>query len=777
MLGGIAHVGSVGGILGLGAIHALVRNEQDKVYYSTMASSLVGAGLGTGLGVLAVLGSAAAGTGGAAAVTSGLAALGCGAGMIGGIAATGGIALGVTVLFGLIAFGIWWWLGQTGKRDDAAGDDFFDSLSRKVQISVPEHSINIYHEDFLLQPAPSTSSAESSDLRLPFAEHVHRVLEKLHEEEDPADLDSMCTLGGIAVLKKARQKFLEADAEHPWYAFWHWGRGARVERAVRLLSSQFLLASCPEAQDDRNAGGRGDGAHVVALEIACDSLSEKGKQGFGTYARMLCSGLDAIAKSIYDRTNERERECALAFFDLTRTATDAQIKKAYRHLSCRFHPDKGGSEELQAYLNGAARLLLHSGRMAVYRASVLAITEQAADDVEQERSRSQDTARTLIEETTGQPTEWLPRIREACGRLRLSRQLANLQKQAFYEFQRLRGELEERQREAAEDSTQKFTSEAGCQAKADVERKFRREPEHGLVEDRREATFQAEVSPPGEGKEPPENRNGPRGIGKQWPSQYEEAAKVPRSGSEELPRTRAEDHEMPMDRKRGMILRSNDEINDAEAGSKVLFKNRRGYSPSPEREPCERGQSSRDTRGSFLAQQGGNASDSNNAQPSGLELCQFVATAAPVEPAAASEEVSPFVAEATAAPAELAAASEKMSRAVEEAIAAPTEPAAASENMSPAVEEATAAPAERAAASDVASTSAEATASPSAPAATSEDAPPAVEPGRQKKRPHTRRGGWSRRNEVRNSDVVSIPDTEDGFGDHPMTRARYRRSG
>jgi len=54
----------------------------------------------------------------------------------------------------------------------------------------------------------------------------------------------------------------------------------------------------------------------------------------------------------------QEIEAALEVLDLPRCVTKEDIKRQYRHLARKYHPDLGGTSEKMERINGAYRLLM-----------------------------------------------------------------------------------------------------------------------------------------------------------------------------------------------------------------------------------------------------------------------------------------------------------------------------------------------------------------------------------------------------------------------------------
>lgn len=66
-----------------------------------------------------------------------------------------------------------------------------------------------------------------------------------------------------------------------------------------------------------------------------------------------------------------------AVLGLTKSATDAEVKQAYRRLASKYHPDRGGDPAMMAEVNKAHRVLGDPELRAKYDAGES--TEEAAD--------------------------------------------------------------------------------------------------------------------------------------------------------------------------------------------------------------------------------------------------------------------------------------------------------------------------------------------------------------------------------------------------------------
>lgn len=214
---------------------------------------------------------------------------------------------------------------------------------------------------------------------MPFEERVdglvrnaHRAKLPLATDPDVSDrqaLEAVHKLHTIGAMASIHKELLNVDESQPWYGFWCRLGDKGIGRIMRLIAAQLLLS-----------GSTANLNRVMHQVSSC--LSKTGQQKWGVpFAFILRDTLCAIS-SVVDRVAERKDVAdARAFFDLPDNASDCDIKKRYRSLSQKFHPDKARAEcrrdcatMLQAYLNEARDLLLHSRSIAVQE--VLALMDE-----------------------------------------------------------------------------------------------------------------------------------------------------------------------------------------------------------------------------------------------------------------------------------------------------------------------------------------------------------------------------------------------------------------
>mmetsp|Transcript_42176 Transcript_42176/g.83410 ORF Transcript_42176/g.83410 Transcript_42176/m.83410 type:complete len:611 (+) Transcript_42176:96-1928(+) len=407
---GVGNLGLLGGAFGTAVVWSLVREEQAKVRLSVTGASAVGAAVGCGVCIGLVTACAAAGTGGAAVITSGLAALGGGSiaagglGMAGGMIACTGIGFGVAILFGLVAFSIWWYLGETGKNDDdPTGDCFFNAACEAIRIQLSssdfaEDGTAEPHEKLIMKPHAlqptfndfgtsfwwyacascntsicnsGCSVCERHFCQACFPDHVRSCCETLNvrchidfvvaqaemqNDDDPSpgghvtDLEmpglperrSMLRSGTVAILVEIHKQLKDVDSEQPWFQFWKRRGPSFIKRILRLLALQLLFAAFMDP-DEASADNI---ALASAFNDMCKYLTTKGSEQFGVpYARLLCEALDSFCTKLKQGTNSVSIQYARAFFELQSGASREDIISAHRRLSRRMHPDKASTED------------------------------------------------------------------------------------------------------------------------------------------------------------------------------------------------------------------------------------------------------------------------------------------------------------------------------------------------------------------------------------------------------------------------------------------------
>jgi len=416
MMSGVANLGLLGGALGTAVVWSLVHKEQAKVKWSVVGSAAVGAAVGTGVSVGMVIACAAAGTGGAAVVTSGLAALGGGAvaagglGMVGGIVACTGIGAGLAILFGLAAYGIWWYLGETSRSDDDPTEDtFFTAVCDEMHLALSTDDVSQTgapepHDKFILKPHAqqptfkdfgirpglctcaacnswifnrgcsvcerrlchecfSANHVRSCSAELSIRSHldfivaqaqVDRTDDEHSAEGHVADRDlpgfaerrSILRSGTITIIAEVARQLENVDANQPWFKFWSRRGPCFIKRILRLLALQLLLA----AVIDPDGYSADNLALAQAFNRACKHLTTKGSEQFGVpYARLLCEALGSFSTKLKQGTESWIIQYQLAFFGLQSDARPEDIILAHRRLIRRMHPDKAKTDEMRQF--------------------------------------------------------------------------------------------------------------------------------------------------------------------------------------------------------------------------------------------------------------------------------------------------------------------------------------------------------------------------------------------------------------------------------------------
>ena len=344
MMGGIGCLGMIGGSCGVALVASLVRKEQSKVKWTTIAASAGGALVGCGVSCGAVLAASATGTAGAAAVTSGLAALGGGAlaagglGIAGGVMACTGIGLGVALAFGLLAFALWYLRKETSFNFHVPNDPtqalFLDTLAAKVEFRDLEHDEPLTdpaqrkrHVEEILKAAKSAPNHLLTD-PAQRKKHIAEILTAAKGSLKPGRVID------IGILAHIHAEFAQEKDAKPWRSWFKGITPTYIDDVLRLLIWQILMARVLE--EDEN--------HEKLLEV-CATLTDQGRRKFGVpFALLLNSTIQAFSRQSEEIIHAIEIQFARQVFRTNADSSKSEIEREWRKLSRLTHPDKNNPD-------------------------------------------------------------------------------------------------------------------------------------------------------------------------------------------------------------------------------------------------------------------------------------------------------------------------------------------------------------------------------------------------------------------------------------------------